>query len=683
MKLGAGAGGNGNGPGGAHIPRELLESILHAVAQTLQCNSANLALVDEDQQSLIIAIGISARGVAALPAVENVLGFSVSGLQVPLSVRASLLVRALREERLLWTTDVNEIAGGALPAEIVSGVAQIIGPRSFAVAPVLGRTRALGVLLIERAGQGGFSAPERDLLLTYAERLGAELESEALQSAAQRLERLGQVTLPPPRLMLAVLDGTPPRLICLDRFDRSTETDATKLGLPLHQVLGLGEAETLPLYSPEVQARLQTGETVTLPVVAAIPSVVAGVTLPQPLRVTLRPTGAAASGPPLILIAIEDLESSHNLRREIVLARERLFKVMRSIEDAILTLDRNGVIQQANDASFKVLGVAPEELCGKAGLELAATPRARAQLGTLAERLHKSGFLELELRLLRRRSGDRTEPAPAPLRFLGHLSALLLCDETGAPAGAVWRIHDQTERRRDAAERHRLRLRLLQSERLSALGEMAARIAHEVRNPLVSIGAAAQVIAEELPASSPVRGEALAIGSEVRRLDHILNNVLRFARPARAAAQRTDVAQVLHQVIELIRAKAAGLNLRVDVSPSAAGATALIDADQLKQVLWNVILNACEATRPGDEPQSLIECTVRRRSVDRPPMSGDSGGPTLVISVGDATPRLRSIFLDQGPGHRTRPRHLQTDRRGGGRTHPPDRSSGRRHPRRY
>ena len=181
--------------------------------------------------------------------------------------------------------------------------------------------------------------------------------------------------------------------------------------------------------------------------------------------------------------------------------------------------------------------------------------------------------------------------------------------------GAVFRIHDQTERKRDDAERQRLRLRLLQTERLSALGEMAARIAHEVRNPLVSIGAAAQVIAEELPSDSPVRPEALAIGSEVQRLDRILQNVLRFARPTRATVQRTDVVGVLREVLDLLRGKAHGLLLRLDVPspPSQGGISALIDGDQLRQVLWNVLINACEAATPGDPLRSVIECTVRQK----------------------------------------------------------------------
>ena len=557
----------------------------------------------------------------------------------------------------------------------MQAVIAIIGPRSFAVVPVLGRTHSLGVLLVDRVGDGGFTTQERELLLTYAERVGTELESESFQGTAQRLEQLGQVTLPPPSLLFSTLDPVTGVLSC---------QGGPQHGQPLHQVLGLDGPEALDGPGSDLVPRLLAGESVTLTLSAAVPSVIAELTLPLPLRVTLRqvpsvPGSAAhtAGQPPhpstyrpLVCVAVEELTWTQDLRRELVLAKERLAKVMGAIGDAILTLDKSGAVQQANDATQTVLGVAPAELYGSAGLDLAATPRARSQLGVLSDRLKQLGFAEIELRLLRRRMAVPGAPGSAssgaaaerPQRFLARLSALLLCDENGAPEGAVWRIQDLTDLRRDAAERHRLRLRLMQSERLSALGEMAARIAHEVRNPMVSIGAAAQVVAEELPDSSPVRGEALAICSEVRRLDHILSNVLRFARPPRAVAQRTDVNEALREVLDLMRAKTSGLSLQIDASSTSGPVGVLIDADQLKQILWNILLNACDAARtPQSTPQGaalaesaatgdaqpkpgVVECAVRRRRALRPDSQPRSSSgetpPTVLITIADSGPGI-------------------------------------------
>lgn len=635
-----------------------LESILHAVAQMLHCNSAILALVDEAQQALVLALGVNANSVEQVAAVETVLGFPVRGLQVPLAMEETLFVRALREARVLLATDIGELAGGALPGAMVSGVEALIGPRTFAVVPVLGRTRALGVLLVDRAGRGGFTGAERDLLLAYAERVGTEIETESLQRSAQRLEQLGATAVPPPALWTCA------------QIDRGAEgialvcVDGPSHGQPLHQALHLPPPGERELYAPEVQRRLAAGESVTVSVSASVPSGPPGVDgpgRPWPLRVTLRRLPGGADSRPLVCVAVEDLGWSQQLQRESALAKERLVKVMRSIGDAILTLDPQGRIQQVNDAAEQVLGRPPAELVGSPALDLAATPRGRERLEVLSEQLRKTGFAETELRLqrpTRRRSlagaspgGSRRSRARAAkvygsergAGFLAQLSALLLCDDSGAPAGAVWRVHDLTERRRDVAERQALRLRLLQTERLSALGELSARIAHEVRNPLVSIGAAAQVIAEELSPDSPVRAEAVAIGSEVRRLDHILQSVLRFARPSRVAAERTDVVSVLQQVLDLLRTKARGLRLTLDApSPLPAGGIgALIDTDQLKQVLWNVVLNACEASavRPGvsdapaPEVPASVECAVRVRSTP-------DGRRTVLVTIADQGPGI-------------------------------------------
>ena len=625
--------------------RELFEPILHGVAQTLRCNSASLAVIDEDEQALAIAVGCTAEGGEKLPTVEEALGFAVSGVKIPLLLTDSLFVRALREERLLSTDEITELAGGALPEEVVAQVKQIIGPRSFAVVPVLGQARALGVLLVERLGRGGFLAPERELLLSYAERLGSELESELLQATASRLDRLGQTTVPPPSLLFARLVGSPenPHFVCVG---------GSRHGEPLAEALRV-QKEAAFLGS-DLLDRLRSRDSVTLTLSSEVPSVVADLTLPAPLRVTLRLVPGSQGEPTddtLITVAVEDLGWTRELRRDLVLAKERLAKVMGSIGDAVLTLDRDGAILQANEASQTVLGCGPQTLLGSPGLDLAATPRARLQLHGLSARLKETGFAEVEVRIIRRSIDERTsKPGARKPSFLARLSALRLCDEAGAPAGAVWHIQDQTDRRREAAEQNRLRLRLMQSERLSALGEMAARIAHEVRNPLVSIGAAAQVVAEELPPDSSVRREALAIGQEVRRLDDILNNVLRLARPSQALAKRCEVGGVVAQVAELLNKNAEGLSLSVSLPPEVK-LVAMIDGDQLKQVLWNLLKNACDAARlslakpvasGGPQGTHLIECAVRgvrsQPTEAAKPRTGQ--GPRVLITIADRGPGI-------------------------------------------
>lgn len=184
----------------------------------------------------------------------------------------------------------------------------------------------------------------------------------------------------------------------------------------------------------------------------------------------------------------------------------------------------------------------------------------------------------------------------------------------------IWRVHDLTERRRGDAERKRLQARLLHSERLSALGEMAARIAHEVRNPLVSIGAAAQVVAEELPSESPVLGEVQAIAREVKRLDAIVTDFLNFARPRRAELRAVDLATVVDETVALVRAKAQSNEIVMKVERPLL---VRCDPDGLKQVLLNVLLNAIEAA-----PKSVLD------------VDAQSLGGHAVVSVADRGPGI-------------------------------------------
>src|SRR5262249_46501645 len=147
----------------------------------------------------------------------------------------------------------------------------------------------------------------------------------------------------------------------------------------------------------------------------------------------------------------------------------------RSVADAILTLDTNGRISSGNEAVERALGWTPTSLRGMTVEELCADQRSRRRWAQMREEVLRGGFAERELKVRKKDGGV----------LVADVSALLLADDEERPAGMIWRVHDLTERRRGDAERRRLQARLLHTERLSALGEMAARIAHEVRNPLV------------------------------------------------------------------------------------------------------------------------------------------------------------------------------------------------------
>lgn len=550
--------------------------ILYAAAKVLGCGSVQLALRDEDGENLTFLTTITNRDIQQFSVIESTLGFKVEGAKLPLSVESSFLSRAFLRGQMLVTFDVGDLTGGLVPEEALAEIRKVIGPRTFAAAPIVGRTGTLGILLFEKPNESGFSVEERDLALAYADRVGADLESQALSDEMVRLRQL-----PAPD------DPAPSVYVCRLEAAGLTIVESGKLLAAL--------LETAPTPIADAAARLAAGE-------KSVSITVRGVS--RQWRITL------AAVTDLVVAVVEDLEKADALTREVENGRQQLEKVLRSVADAIFTVDNEGAVTVANDAALPMLGRALDQLRGLDPMDLVADPRSRRRALDLLREARSTGFAEGELRL---KKLDGTA-------FPAELSLLLLADETTRTTGMVWRIHDLTERRRGDAERKRLQSRLLESERLSAVGEMAARIAHEVRNPLVSIGAAAQVVKEEMASDSPVIPEIDAIIREVRRLDNIVTDFLKFARPRRVEPRPTDLTPILQQCVELAQKKANVTSTLVRLSIVGVP-RALCDGDAFRQVLINLLHNAIEAN-----PEGPVDCEARR------------GDHAVIVSVADRGP---------------------------------------------
>lgn len=152
-----------------------------------------------------------------------------------------------------------------------------------------------------------------------------------------------------------------------------------------------------------------------------------------------------------------------------------------------------------------------------------------------------------------------------------------------------------------------LRSRLNRAEKLATLGQVAAGIAHELRNPLVGIGSTATVLLDELASNDPMRREIEVILSETRRLDRIVNQIVDYARPRRMAPSRVDLPLLMDEVVKLLKPHLEQKHLRVQTSLSPLFRDFHADRDQLRQVLLNVVDNAIDATPEGGAP---IEITA-------------------------------------------------------------------------
>jgi two-component system, NtrC family, sensor kinase len=141
---------------------------------------------------------------------------------------------------------------------------------------------------------------------------------------------------------------------------------------------------------------------------------------------------------------------------------------------------------------------------------------------------------------------------------------------------------------------------LVRSERLAAVGKMAAIITHEVRNPLSSIGLNAELLEEEV---APISQEAVAlsraIGKEVDRLTAITEEYLRFARMPRPRLEREDVNGIVAGVVEFQREDLAKRGVAVATDLAATLPSVAADEAQLRQALLNLFRNAADAMPTG------------------------------------------------------------------------------------
>jgi signal transduction histidine kinase len=194
-------------------------------------------------------------------------------------------------------------------------------------------------------------------------------------------------------------------------------------------------------------------------------------------------------------------------------------------------------------------------------------------------------------------AGRGSMSAPARLRVRGPAERWLelTCSPLRQSDGRVFLL----ELVSDVTERERLRSRLAEAERLASIGELAAGVAHEIRNPLAAVVNATALLEREATLAPEDRAATIgAVRKEARRLNGILADFLRFAGPGEPKRVEGHLADVVAHVTALLgeqRAGASGLVLQTRVDPDVPRFA--FDPDQLTQVLWNVSLNAVEAMK--------------------------------------------------------------------------------------
>jgi len=224
--------------------------------------------------------------------------------------------------------------------------------------------------------------------------------------------------------------------------------------------------------------------------------------------------------------------------------------------------------------------------------------------------------------------------------------------------------------RRERERREALQRELARSERLSSLGQMAAGLAHEIRNPLGSIQGVAELLGDDAPAGSKKRELFDVLRKESKRLNAVVDDFLNFARPRPLALAPVDMAALVERSVAQMQIDANVRSIKIDTKLAPDLPRVKADAEQMHQVFLNLLLNAIAASSDHgrievsgvrdskgiaitvqDWGQGISKDTLSR--VFDPFFTTRETGTGLGLSISHTivTDHGGSIDIDSAPGH--------------------------------
>lgn len=245
----------------------------------------------------------------------------------------------------------------------------------------------------------------------------------------------------------------------------------------------------------------------------------------------------------------------------------------------LIATDSSGAIQVCNEAAAEMLGIARHAVLGK--LPLAGLPQGLAQMfsGSAAdEAVQRQRELVLE----------KDDGKPRMLQ----LASVVVQDDEQLFAGEVLLIRDLTDVKL-------LEKELQRSERLAALGKMAAGVAHELRNPLSSIKGLAVLLKSHFAEHDREAETADVLVKEVERLNRSIGELLDYAKPGQLNRAPASIAEILRKTLSLVQMDAETYGISVTLSCQENLPEPLVDSDKLKQVVLNLLLNGVQAMPDG------------------------------------------------------------------------------------
>ncbi len=331
-----------------------------------------------------------------------------------------------------------------------------------------------------------------------------------------------------------------------------------------------------------------------------------------------------------VKILASQIASIDNLFLTLLNIRTYTESIMESMPLGIITIDMNGNINIINQIAKLYLNLTrygQHEIVGKNFAEI-IEPDSTI-VGILNDSLSK-GFVFENFEIYNKKN-----------KMTFEITTFQFKNSEGARLGIAMFIRDISKIR--SMEEH-----IRRTDRLSAVGELASGVAHEIRNPLTGIKMMIQIIDKEHEKRDSKKNPyTRAILDEINRLDNIISNLLNFARPSKPAFCETSIIDIIESTLFLLQSKIESLNINIIRDYPQGPFIARCDPAQIKQVIFNICQNAIHAM--SESPTKIIKISTREEEYNHIISISDTGRG---IPPGDYNQIFNPFFTtkDNGTG---------------------------------
>jgi len=291
--------------------------------------------------------------------------------------------------------------------------------------------------------------------------------------------------------------------------------------------------------------------------------------------------------------------------------------IVSSLENGLITVNEDRLVTYANSRAGRLLGHSRESFIGRPLAELFP------DMGPVLENPDKAGRVHTETTIQMiggRRTYLRWTISPLRSRDQNQVGQILL----------IFDISKLKEMEEEVAR----------TDRLAALGRLAANIAHEIRNPLASMSGSIQLLADSLEVAGSEKRLMDIVVRETEHLNQWISDFLDYARPKDPVVEELDLGTIVREVVEILRfdERAGGVTMT-----QKTGDDSLLVGDRyrLRQVVWNLVLNAVEAVAGDGEVTVTVECPE-----ERVVLTVADTGPGIPL---DVRPKLFEPFFTTKP----------------------------------